>query len=164
VGKLAQIVEGLELEPLETELRSISKEMTSFKTRAFSSQSAYRIRQPSCGDKCMRAPSRGQQSHDKRSEASSQLLRCLGVVQEGSEAISIETQASKASASFFQVWIWWRLQRLRRRGATDKGTRRDGTPLWSLGMVQANDAGWPTFQGKYVEPVMRIRPVFRIRI
>ncbi len=159
VGKLAQLVGGLELEPSETELRSISKEMTSFKTRVHSSQNAYRIRQPGCGDKCTRAPSRGQRSHDKRSEVSSQLLRCLGVVQEGSEAISMETPTAEA----------WRLRQLRPgdsafsfkwgsggdyrgcEGEEPQTRGRDETsrrPPVEPGHGPANDAGWPTVPSK----------------
>jgi hypothetical protein len=36
VGELAQLVEGFELKPSKTELRGISKEMTSFKARVHS--------------------------------------------------------------------------------------------------------------------------------
>jgi hypothetical protein len=36
IGELAQLVEGLELEPSKAELRSISKELTSYKTRVHS--------------------------------------------------------------------------------------------------------------------------------
>ncbi len=36
IGELAQLVEGFELEPEETELRSISKELNSYKARVYS--------------------------------------------------------------------------------------------------------------------------------
>ncbi len=181
VGELAQLVEGFKLEPSETELRGLCKELARFKSRI---QSLAKL--PMASDN----PALAGEAHELDGEANNiitrgqrqiqKLLRRRGMIQEGYEISSIAPVAGALGPRLVVVaregknssFRWKSGGDCEQRGrenprTSGRGEREDlsargsvgltheesnlAALLSNLGEAQANDAGWPIFKGKYME-------------
>jgi hypothetical protein len=174
VVELAQLVEGFKLEPSEADLRSNSRELSGCKGKIQSLTRSYLVSDdPSLTADAHELINEASEVIGRGQKRIRRLLQRLGMLPEGSKASSLENEDAQASKPpLKQTEALKEVFSFRRSGgdwggregeeararteerARENPAREEGdlvALLRCLGGPQANDSGWPTFLGKYVE-------------